>query len=52
MKTKEQKKNEASVLVAESAYSSENAQFGLIMNEKKRKLENYSEHVFSDLKLC
>ena len=30
-KVKEQKKNEGSVLVAESAYNSQNAQFGLVM---------------------
>ena len=31
--SKEQKKNKGSVLVAESAYNAQNAQFGLVMGE-------------------
>ena len=34
-KMKEQKKDERSILVAESAYNSQNAQFGLVMSVKK-----------------
>ena len=33
--SKEQKKNKGSVLVAESVYNAQNAQFGLVMKETK-----------------
>ena len=41
-KMREQKKNKASVLVSESAYNSQNSQFGLRMKNKKNQKKTES----------